>query len=290
MSLIHQRSQAIQTLINEVRATKREEQPESPAFIARIRQALDTLSQQRELFPIASFPIKLDTHAGLYRLGEDSDLQNALYITGGIYGKTQTQPHTHPAWVAMGAVKGLERNRIYQRTDDASVQGQGRLEPLRIDDVVPGQTAFIGSGLFHTLEVEDDIQTLHLHLYDAGLDDDANANLPVFESADSPNYKNTPPAGQRKAVAGVHPATFGEFSAALASGLPLQVISVDHQDPLLDSLARPHPVSLQDWPASIEGLQGQPEVPVVLLGDVAAVELAAQRLARLGYSYFTHLR
>lgn len=168
MSLIHRRSQAIQTLINEVRATKREEQPESPAFIARIRQALDTLSQQRELFPIASFPIKLDTHAGLYRLGEDSDLQNALYITGGIYGKTQTQPHTHPAWVAMGAVKGLERNRIYQRTDDASVEGQGRLEPLRIDDVVPGQTAFIGSGLFHTLEVEDDIQTLHLHLYDAG--------------------------------------------------------------------------------------------------------------------------
>lgn len=290
MSLIHQRSQAIQALINEVRATKREEQQESPAFIARIRKAVDTLAQQHALFPIASFPIKLDTHAGLYRLGEDSDLQNALYITGGIYGKTQTQPHTHPAWVAMGAVKGLERNRIYKRTDDASVDGQGRLEALRIDDVVPGQPAFIGSGLFHTLEVEDDIQTLHLHLYDAGLDDDANANLPVFESADSPYYKNTPPAGQRKAVAGVHPASFGEFSDAVSSGLPLQIISVDHHDPLLERLVRPHPVSLENWSASIEGLQGQPEVPVVLLGQVAAVEKAAQRLARLGYSYFTHLR
>lgn len=290
MSLIHKRSQAIQALLSEVRATKREEQKESPAFATRIKNALNTLSQQSELFPIGSFPIKLDTHAGLYRLGEESDKQNALYITGGIYGKVQTQPHTHPAWVAMGAVKGLERNRIYQRTDDGSVDGQGRLEALRIDDVIPGEPAFIGSGLFHTLEVEDDIQTLHLHLYDAGLDDDANSNLPVFAAPDSPHYKNTPPAGQRKAVSGVHPSTFGEFSEALASGLPLQIISVDHHDPLLEKVVTPHPVSLENWQASVEGLQGQADVPVVLLGEVSAVEQAAQRLARLGYSYFTHLR
>lgn len=290
MSLIHKRNQAIQALVSEIRATKREEQLESPAFIARVKKAVDTLSRQTELFAIASFPIKLDTHAGLYRLGEDSDRQNALYITGGIYGKVQTQPHTHPAWVSMGAVKGLERNRIYQRTDDKSVDGEGRLEALRVDDVVPGEPVFIGSGLFHTLEVHDDIQTLHLHLYDAGLDDDANSNLPVFEAPDSTRYKNTPPAGQRKAVAGVHPSTFGEVSEAVSSGLPLQVISVDHHDPLLDKLVASHAVSLDNWEASTDGLQGNPDVPVVLLGAAPAVEVAAQRLARLGYSYFTHLR
>lgn len=290
MSLIHQRSQAIQTLLAEVRATKAEEQAESPAFVSRIKQALDRLASQRDLFAIERFPIKLDTHAGLYRLGEDADRQNALYITGGIYGKVQTKPHTHPAWVAMGAVKGLERNRIYRRVDEGEVEGRGRLELHEVIEVVPGTPAFIGSGLYHTLEVDDDIQTLHLHLYDAGLDDSANGNLPLFDSATSERYVRTPPAGQRRAVAGVHPTTFGEFSQALASGLPLQLISVDHHDPLLQQLAAFHALSLSDWERSSDGLQGNPDVPVVLVGQVAAVELAAQRLARLGFSYFTHLR
>ncbi|MET0266765.1 MAG: hypothetical protein ABW202_14245 [Duganella sp.] len=290
MSLIHQRSQAIRALIAEVQATKKEEQPESEAFIRRIKAAVNTLSLRTDLFPIDSFPIKLNTHAGLYRLGEDSDGQNALYITGGIYGKVQTKPHTHPAWVSMGAVKGLERNRIYRRTDDASVEGQGQLASLEVVDVVPGEPAFIGSGLFHTLEVDDDIQTLHLHLYDAGLDDPANANLPVFNSADSSDYVRTPAATQRQVVAGVHPATFSEVSAAVASGLPLQLVSVDHQDTLWEKLAPSQQVSLADWEASSASLHGDPSIPVVLLGETRAVELAAQRLVRRGYSYFTHLR
>lgn len=290
MSLIHERNRAIRALIEEVRAAKSEEAGETPVFVERIKNAVNALSQRSELFPIDSFPIKLNTHAGLYRLGEDADRQNALYITGGIYGKVQTQPHTHPAWVSMGAVKGLERNRIYQRTDNASVEGQGQLEVLEVTDVVPGAPAFIGSGLYHTLEVEDDIQTLHLHLYDAGLDDPANSGLPVFEAPDSPNYVRTPSAVQRQVVSGVHPSTFGEVSEALASGEPLEVIAVDHHNPLLEKLVTPRRVSLDDWEASSAGLQGSPEVPVVLVGQVKAVELAAQRLARLGYSYFTHLR
>jgi len=290
MSLIHERSKAIRTLLAEVRATKAEEEKESPAFVSRIKAAVDVLSQRSDLFPIESFPIKLNTHAGLYRLGEESDRQNALYITGGIYGKVQKQPHTHPAWVSMGAIKGLERNRIYRRTDDTSVEGQGKLEPLELVDVTPGTTAFIGSGLFHTLEVEDDIQTLHLHLYDAGLDDPSNSNLPVFDAPDSNRYVRTPPAVQRQVVSGVHPSTFGEVSEALSSGLPLKVISVDHDEPLLEKVVTSHRVSLDNWEASVSGLKGDPEVPVVLLGKVKAVELAAQRLARLGYSYFTHLR
>lgn len=290
MSLIHERNKAIRALVDEVRATKAEEEKESPAFINRIKAAVNQLSQRSDLFAIDSFPIKLNTHAGLYRLGEESDKQNALYITGGIYGKVQKQPHTHPAWVSMGAVKGLERNRIYLRTDDASVEGKGQLEHSEVVDVVPGNPAFIGSGLYHTLEVDDDIQTLHLHLYDAGLDDAANANLPVFAAPDSGNYERTPSAVQRQVVAGVHPSTFGEVTEALRSGLPLKVISVDHHEPLLDKLVESHRVSLADWDTSTAGLQGDPAVPVVLLGQVKAVELAAQRLARLGYSYFTHLR
>lgn len=290
MSQIHARNQAIRALVDEVQAAKREELPESAAFIARIKAALHTLSARADLFPIASFPLKLDTHAGLYRLGEDRDRQNALYITGGIYGKVQTKPHTHPAWVAMGAVKGLERNRIYRRTDAAGVEGRGQLEVLEVVDVVPGQPAFIGSGLFHTLEVDDDIQTLHLHLYDAGLDDPANAGLPVFDSAASDTYTRTPAATQRQVVAGVHPATFGEVSAAVQSGLPLLLASVDHHDALWDQLAPTRALSLADWDAGIAGLEGDPAVPVVLLGEAKAVELAAQRLARLGYSYFSHLR
>ena len=134
------------------------------------------------------------------------------------------------------------------------------------------------------------IRDRHFHLYDVALDHASNSNLPVFESPDSERYVRTPATTQRQVTAGVHPSTFGEVSAAVSSGLPLKVISVDHHEPLLEKVVTPHKVSLDDWEASISGLEGHPDVPVVLLGQVKAVELAAQKLARIGYSYFTHLR
>lgn len=287
MSALHARSEAIQTALDKVRATRALEK-ESPAFVDGIKSALVELTKHTDLFTIEAFPIKRNTHAGMYRLGQDADGSNALYITGGIYGKVQTRPHRHTSWVAMGGVVGKETNRIYERTDDGSVPGQGTLQPKEIVDVLPGEATLIPTGLYHTLEVHDDLQSLHFHLYDEELAE-ANAALEVFDSPTAGTLA-VPKRSVENSAPGVHPTTFGELSEALRANKPIVVVTVDHEDSVLASIARPHALTLADLPGSAKGLEPDAGTPVVLAGDVSAVERAAKYLSTLGFSYFAHLR
>jgi rhodanese-related sulfurtransferase/predicted metal-dependent enzyme (double-stranded beta helix superfamily) len=163
------RARAVRETIETVRAIEAEYGVTREA-LELIKPVLVGLASQTDLFPAESFGNLPGRPGTLFHLAEDPDGRFALYGSAGSPGKAQP-PHNHTTWACIAGVYGDEHNVFYDRVDDRKVEGEGRLARTGELTVVKGNACAFLPDDFHTIEVMNGKEALHLHLYGKTLED-----------------------------------------------------------------------------------------------------------------------
>ncbi|PWB82415.1 MAG: hypothetical protein C3F11_12055 [Methylocystaceae bacterium] len=245
------------------------------------RDAFVELARETHLFPEEQFPYLFEHRSGFYRIGEDADHRNALYVQVSTTHQANG-PHQHPYWAIITGVRGNEINVLYERVDDGSSTTHGKLGNRREEHVTTGRSLFIPKKDFHTIQVSEDEVGVHLHFYGVGADTAAHRGVPRFSTPDSKDViinSGTPEPGR----IGVQRVSLSDVEEAQREGKPLGLLVVDFVgDALPAPFATAPRVELErirvgaDLPADVS-------TPVVVAGEGKAVRLAAEKLTRLGY-------
>lgn len=131
---------------------------------------LEKLGDKKVLFPRSEFPPPDGPTNILYQLSCDPDGQYALYLSSANKGKS-TPPHNHATWAVIVGIEGDERNKLYRRLDDGTSNENVELEMTGEQMVREGQPISLMPQDIHSIHVESDEPTLHLHLYGRRLED-----------------------------------------------------------------------------------------------------------------------
>ncbi len=169
MQIADQRAQAVRKTIETVRAIEAQ-YGVSRETLERIKPVLVELASRTELFAAESFGNLPGRPGTLFHLAEDPDGRFALYGSAGAPGKAQP-PHNHTTWACIAGVYGDEHNVFYDRVDDRKAEGEGRLAKSGELTVVKGNACAFLPDDFHTIEVVNGKESLHLHLYGKTLED-----------------------------------------------------------------------------------------------------------------------
>ncbi len=173
MQIADQRAQAVRETIETVRAIETEDRNKrgvTRETLERIKPVLIGLASRTELFAAESFGNLPGRPGTLFHLAEDPDGRFALYGSAGAPGKAQP-PHNHTTWACIAGVYGDEHNVFYDRVDDRRNEGEGRLAKTGELTVVKGNACAFLPDDFHTIEVVNGKESLHLHLYGKTLED-----------------------------------------------------------------------------------------------------------------------
>ena len=138
--------------------------------LQQVMHRLEELAQMKELFPRTEFPPPDGPTNILYQIASDADGRYTLYVSSANRGK-ETPPHNHATWAAIVAIEGEERNRLYRRTDDRRSNDSVDLEFTHEQVVKVGQPISLMPDDIHSIHVEREEPTLHLHLYGRRLED-----------------------------------------------------------------------------------------------------------------------
>ena len=285
MSVMQERHAAIGELIARVKRIEAEHGV-TPQALERIKPLLVGLATRGELFPVDQFMVPGAAKGRIYRLAEDPDHRFALYASAGMPGKAQP-PHNHTTWASIAGVYGQEHNVFYERIDNRSTQGQGKLRKTGELTVVKGNAVGFLPDDFHTIEVKGNDPSLHLHLYGLSLE-----HLPgrvSFESTQGGAYK-TFPANPNIATLQIPPQA---LKAMIRDGEELAILDVREEG----AFARAHLLFAASLPLSHLETRAAALVPrrnvrvVVVDGDGGALaEKAARRLFDFGYTNIAVLR
>lgn len=284
MSLILERAAAALDTLSRLQALSAEAEGEA-AHAAAVRQAVLDLAARAELFPLDHYPIKPGTRGGFYRLIEAADRSNAIYVSVAAPA-TETEhrsntPHRHVGWASIAGIRGEEFNAVYERIDDGTVAGQGRLRKRGDVTIRAGEAVFLPAGDYHHIELRSSEPSLHLHVYELGVDSPEQGRQPVFLSPESEEYKIgvRPEALRHIAVPVIGPA---ELTGLLSRHAAL-LLAVDEADTTVLPQGTPAAIrvsSAATLPAA--AIPVDPSIPVVLLGGIEPVEIVAEALARHG--------
>ncbi|MBS0335870.1 MAG: hypothetical protein JSS40_03470 [Proteobacteria bacterium] len=169
MQIATERARAVRETIEAVRAIEVQYGATREA-LDRIKPVLVGLASRTELFPAHSFGNLPGRPGTIFHLAEDPDGRFALYGSAGAPGKAQP-PHNHTTWACIAGVYGDEHNVFYDRVDDRPAEKQARLVKTGELTVVKGNACAFLPDDFHTIEVVNGRESLHLHLYGKTLED-----------------------------------------------------------------------------------------------------------------------
>ncbi len=169
MQIHDQRAQAARETIESVRAIESQFGATREA-LERIKPELVKLASRTELFPASSFGNLPGRPGTIFHVAEDPDGRFALYGSAGSPGKAQP-PHNHTTWACIAGVYGDEHNVFYDRVDDHPADAQASLVKTGELTVVKGNACAFLADDFHTIEVVNGKESLHLHLYGKTLED-----------------------------------------------------------------------------------------------------------------------
>jgi len=279
---VRDRADALRLAAQAIRDAELSDEPESERLEI-VGRILADLAARTELFPARAFPLPEGSVGGLYRLVEFADQKAALYMSVGLTGR-KAQPHTHATWAAVAGVSGgIEFNRLYDRTDDGSTPGHGRLALRGEKAVGPGEVVLLPSGVFHTIEVVSDTPVLHLHAYGRAVDAPTDQPLPAFKHPDATTYtlreagRFSPPLST---------VTWTEAVSDVASGRAA-VIDFD----IAARFQGPYVIQANAEPVQnlLDRLGSPPETPIILAGPSDQILQAARVLYRSGFAILFQL-
>lgn len=164
------RATAVAATMDRVKGIEREHGV-TRASLDAIKAELLRLAENEDLFPAAEFPPPPAGEKGSkrYLLQEDPDGRFAIYMLALNPGNS-SKPHDHTTWAVVTAVEGQELNKVYRRTDDASVPGQATLELAREVMVEPGTGIALMPEDIHSIHTNGTATTRHLHCYGLALE------------------------------------------------------------------------------------------------------------------------
>ena len=280
MSLILDRAAAALETLTRLQAASVAAEDEA-AHAAAVKQALLDLAARPELFPLEHYPVKPGTRGGFYRVIEGADRSNAIYVSVAAPATASERrgntPHRHVGWASIAGIRGEEFNAVYERIDDGSVPGQGKLRKRGDVTIRAGEAVYLPGGDYHHIELRSAEPSLHLHVYELGVDSPEQGTQPVFLSPESEEYKvgTRPEALRNIAVPVLSPAELTD----LLAWHPVPVLAVDGAQAA--ALPAAIPVS-STAPLPAAAIPADPAIPVVLLGGIEAVEIVAAALAQQG--------
>lgn len=283
MSLILERTNAVREAIARIKAAGLGDDNHDDAQIEAGRAALLALAVRTELFPVAQFPYLYAQRSGFYRLAEDADHRNALYVQVSTNEHGGNSPHQHPYWAIIAGVRGNEHNVLYRRTDDGQVEGRGQLGKVGEVSVVSSEALYIPHDTYHTIGTRGGEVGIHLHFYRIGTDTPEHRGAPRFASPESDVVvarAGTIDPGE----IGVQRVWLRDVQAGDASGNPLSVLQAGTiETPLPEPLRGARRIDPEGGAPA--GLPEDSATPIVLAGHGRAVRIAATKLARLGYAH-----
>lgn len=281
-SLVHARTDAVRETLARVKAAGLSLADPGDEAVEAARAAFLDLAKRTELFPAEQFPYLHETRSGFYRIGEDADHRNALYIqVSRTHGANP--PHKHPYWAIITGVQGDEVNVLYERVDDGSQPGNGKLGNRREVHIRPGVSLYIPNRDFHTIHVEGEEEGIHLHFYAVGADTLEHRSVERFKTPDSEDiYVRTEAA--EPGIIGVQRLSLSDVETAVKDGRPVTVLAIDHGlDALPVVISDARRVSLDQVTPDLHVLPEDKGTPIVLAGEGKTVRIAADKLTRLGY-------
>ncbi|MBM3533907.1 MAG: sulfurtransferase [Alphaproteobacteria bacterium] len=274
--LLDRRSAAVEDMIDRVREIERRLGVTRPALAA-IERELIHLASRTELFPKEQFAIRPGKPT-IYRLAEDPDSRFALYASAGALGKYQP-PHNHTTWAAIAGVYGQEHNVMYERVDDRSVPGKGRLRKTGERTVTTGIAVSYLPDDFHTIQTKGDEEGLHLHLYGLSLEHLPNRiGFATPEAGEYERFMRAPNIGAPLLLA-------RDLKAMISDGGELTILDVREEG----VFSRRHLLFASSAPLSrlelrIDALVPRRSTRIVLIdADDGLAQRAAARLMNFGY-------